>query len=153
MRTPTASILSNWRSNFQALDTKSWSSRLNRLGYCGRDGLVVRNHAASHANCADDFSFPSYRLATAENDERSVAVRRLHAVKRRSGLHILHDVAGLHVERAGGERLALRDFDAGEQGAVHALEGQQVAPGIDDRDARRRVQLICLGQTGGDALL
>jgi hypothetical protein len=71
----------------------------------------------------------------------------------RTRLGELLDIPGRGVEGAGGVGLGLRDRGTGQQRAVHAGEGNELASGVDHGDGGWRQDLAGLAHTGSKRLL
>lgn len=116
----------------------------DRAGACERHRVIVLHRRAADADGARHFAIRiDDRDAAGEGDE--ALVRVLDAVERAAGLRQGADLAGLHAEEDGGLGLLLRDVDRADPGAVHAVEGLEVAARIDNRDAHLGAEFDRLG--------
>src|SRR5580704_17615611 len=108
--------------------------------------LVLRAHAAGTADRADQF---------AVLDQRNAAARAHDVVDRQDifiiiFLNCLFEGFRRATEFGRGARLVLGDGDRAELGAVHAPQGDEIGPGIDDGHVKRPAVLLGLGSGRGD---
>jgi hypothetical protein len=111
--------------------------------------LVLGAEAAADADGADDFAVLLDGDAAGEDHDLAV-VGGVDAEELVAGLREGAEGSGFDVEGAGGPGLLLGDVDRADPGAVHALEGEQVSAGADDRDVHGLLNLFGLLGGGGD---
>src|SRR5205807_10342908 len=117
-----------------------WSIRVVRAARgseCARagfgDGLVLLAGAAADAEATDDFTALLEGDAAGEDHDLAV-VGGGDAEELAAGLAEAGEILGGDVEGPGGPGLLDGDVDAAEPGVLHALEGDEVATGVDDGD-------------------
>ena len=111
--------------------------------------MVVFADAAGDADGADDFAVLFDGDAAGEDHDLAV-VGGVDAEELVAGLGVFAEVFGGDVEGAGGPGLFDGDIDGAEPGVFHALEGEEIAAGVDDRDVHGLTDLFGLFGGGGD---
>src|ERR671910_821084 len=98
-----------------------------RRGARGGYVVVLLHAAGADTDAAGDLAVLVGQHHPATEDDQPALRGGLDAVQRGAGLHQRDQVARVHLEVDGGERLLLRDVGADELGPVHTRERYQLA--------------------------